>query len=175
MESVFNNSEDADIHQLIETLCSEDGMEWQKARKALVAKGKDMIDFMMELLTHPKYINRWEAVKTMEEIGDPVAIPLFIRALEDDKVDVRWIAEKGLIKLGMLSVKPLLKVLIRKSDSVFILAGAHHIFYDLRENKVTPADFAVDKLLSVLKNTADVDSIIPIASGLLNKLELSAE
>ena len=95
--------------------------------------------------------------------------------MEDDKVDVRWIAEKGLIKLGMLSVKPLLKVLIRKSDSVFILAGAHHIFYDLRENKVTPADFAVDKLLSVLKNTADVDSIIPIASGLLNKLELSAE
>jgi HEAT repeat protein len=175
MDSVFNNSEDAEIHQLIEKLYSEDGMERQKARKALVAKGKDMIDFLMELLNHQKYIYRWEALKTMEEIGDPAAIPLFIRALEDDKVDVRWIAERGLIKLGMLSVKPLLKVLIRKSDSVFILAGAHHIFYDLRENGVTPTDFAVDKLLSALKNTTKVDSIIPMASGLLNKLELLAE
>ncbi len=43
-----------------------------------------------------------------------MAIPLFIRALEDEQSGVRWIAAKRLIKLGKLSVEPLLKAKIEK-------------------------------------------------------------
>lgn len=165
-----NHSEDSEIHELLNALCSDNGMERQRAREALVAKGKDVIGFLMELLAHPKHIYRWEAVKALDEIGHPASMPLFIQALEDDNCDVRWIAAKGLIKHGMLSVGPLLKSLIEKSDSVFVLAGAHHVFFDLNENGILPQDFPVDKLLSALKKLARVESVKPLAYELLNNL-----
>ncbi|MBZ0200070.1 MAG: HEAT repeat domain-containing protein [Ignavibacteriaceae bacterium] len=168
MDKKFSSQEDSEIHLLLETLGSEHGMERQKAREALVAKGKSTIDFLMELLSHPKYIFRWEAAKTLEEIGDPLAIPLFIRTLEDEKSDVRWIAAKGLIKLGELSVKPLLQALIEKSDSVFILEGAHHVFFDLHEDNKLPDDFPIDKFLAAFKNPSFPENIKSLAYEILN-------
>ncbi len=168
MENKNKKSKESELHELIIKLGGKNGMERQKAREALVLKGKDSIDFLMELLAHPKHIYRWEAVKTLEEIGDPISIPLFIRALEDDKSDVRWLAAKGLIKLGKHSIKPLLKILEQKSDSVFVLEGAHHVFYDLKENKVLPSGFPIDKLLSVLKNPEWVESVKPLVYEILN-------
>ena len=156
------------ITELIKTLGSDNGLEREKARKALVEIGKDSIDYLTELLSHHKHIYRWEAVKTMEEIGDPVSIPLFIQAMEDEKSDVRWLAAKGLIKLGKLSIKPLLKTLEKKSDSLFFLEGAHHVFYDLKENKMLPKDFPIDKLLSALRNPEWVESVKPVAYEILN-------
>jgi HEAT repeat protein len=168
MDKKIKRSKDSEMHELILKLGSDNGMEREKARKALVKIGRDSIDFLIELLSHPKHIYRWEAVKTMEEIGDPVSIPLFIQALEDEKSDVRWLAAKGLIKLGKHSIKPLLKILEQKSDSVFVLEGAHHVFFDLRENKVLPKDFPADKLLSALKNPEWIESVKPLVYKILN-------
>jgi len=171
MDNKNKKSNDSEMHELIIKLGSDNGFEREKARKTLVKIGRDSIDFLMELLSHPKHIYRWEAVKTLEEIGDPVSIPLLIGALEDDKSDVRWLAAKGLIKLGKFSIEPLLKILEQKSDSVFVLEGAHHVFFDLRENKVLPKDFPTDKLLSALKNPEWVKSVKPIAYEILNTLK----
>jgi HEAT repeat protein len=161
----------SDMQELIIKLGSDNGIEREKARKLLVKIGRDSIDFLMELLSHPKHIYRWEAVKTLEEIGDPISIPLFIQALEDDKGDVRWIAAKGLIKLGSLSIKPLLKILEQKSDSVLVLEGAHHVFFDLREMKLLPKGFPVAKLLSALKNPEWVESVKPLAYQILGTMK----
>jgi HEAT repeat protein len=171
MDSKIKDPKDSNMHKLIIKLGSDDGMERQKARKALVAMGRDSIDYSMELLSHPKHIYRWEAVKLMEEIGDPLTIPLFIQAMEDEKSDVRWIAAKGLIKLGKLSIKPLLKILEQKADSVFILEGAHHVFFDLKEKGKLPDNFPIDKLLSALKNPEWVESVKPLAYEILNNLK----
>jgi HEAT repeat protein len=172
MDKTLLNIEDSELQQLLETLGSDDGMKRKKAREALVEKGKVSIDFLLELLSHPKHIYRWEAVKTLEEIGDPDTIPVLILALEDDKSDVRWIAAEGLIKLGMKSVKPLLNILIEKSDSVFVLEGAHHIFFDLREKGILPTEFPVAKLLSSLKNPEWIDGVKPLAYNILKNLKL---
>jgi HEAT repeat protein len=171
MDKTLLNIEDSELQQLLETLGSDDGMKRKKAREALVEKGKVSIDFLLELLSHPKHIYRWEAVKTLEEIGDPDTIPVLILALEDDKSDVRWIAAEGLIKLGMKSVKPLLNILIEKSDSVFVLEGAHHIFFDLREKGILPTEFPVAKLLSSLKNPEWIDGVKPLAYNILKNLK----
>ena len=171
MDEIIRDSKDLEIQQLLKTLGSKEGMERKQARAELVAKGKNMIDFLTELLNHPKHIYRWEALKTMQEIGDPISIPMFIQALEDDESDVRWIAAEGLIKLGMQSVRPLLKTLVEKSDSIFILAGVHHVFYDLKKAKKLPANFPIDKLLSALKNSDWIGSIKPMAYALLTDPE----
>jgi HEAT repeat protein len=170
MDKAINNSEDSELQQLIKALCSNNGLEREKARKTLVAKGKDSLDYLMELLSHPRHICRWEAVKTMEEIGDPDSIPMFIQALEDDKSDVRWIAAEGLIKLGRQSIEPLLKALIDKSDTVFVLEGAHHVFFDLEEKGELPDGFPVDNLLSTLKKPERMENIKPLIYEILNKV-----
>jgi len=172
MDKTNREPEDVEIKQLIECLCDDDGLERKKAREKLVAKGKNMIDFLMELLNNPKRIYRWEALKTMEEIGDPISIPLFIRALEDDESDVRWIAAEGLIKIGTQSIKPLLKTLIEKSNSIFVLEGIHHVFHDLKKTEKLPTGFPIDKLLSALKDPEYSERIKPMAYELLNNLEL---
>ena len=172
MDKTINISEDSELQQLIKALGSNNGLEREKARKTLVAKGKDSLDYLMELLSHPRHICRWEAVKTMEEIGDPDSIPMFIQALEDDKSDVRWIAAEGLIRLGFQSIEPLLKALIEKSDSVFILEGAHHVFFDLEEKGELPDGFPVNNLLSSLKNPEWVESVKPLVYEILNSLKL---
>jgi HEAT repeat protein len=171
MDKPINNSKDSELHQLIKELGSDNGMEREKARKALVAKGKDSLDYLMELLFHPRHIYRWEAVKTMEEIGDPDSIPMLIQGLEDDKSDVRWIAAEGLIRIGFQSVEPLLRTLIEKSDSVFVLEGAHHVFFDLEEKGELPDGFPVDNLLSLLKNPEWAESVKPLVYQILNNLK----
>jgi len=169
MENKSKKSNDAEIKKLISKLESDNGTERQKAREALVKIGKDSIDYLAALVSHRKHIYRWEAVKTLAEIGDPVTIPLLIQALEDDVVGVRWIAAEGLIKLGKYSIKPLLEILTKKSDSVFILEGVHHVFYDLRESNELPAGFPTEKLLSALKNSEWAAGAIPLVIELLKK------
>ena len=171
MENKSKKIKNSEMHELIITLGSDNGLEREKARKALVRIGKESINFLKELLSHHKHIYRWEAVKSLEEIGDPVSIPLFIEAMEDEKSDVRWIAAKGLIKLGAHSIKPLLKILEQKSDSVFVLEGAHHVFFELKEKNELPKEFPVDKLLSVLKNPEWVESVKPLAYEILKSLK----
>jgi len=169
MENKSKKIKDTEIKKLIDSLKSNDGLKRQNAREELVKIGKDSIDYLAELLSSPKHIYRWEAAKTLAEIGDTNTIPLLIQALEDDVVGIRWIAAEGLIKLGKQSIKPLLETLTKKSDSVFILEGVHHVFYDLREKNELPKGFPTEKLLSSLKNSEWAASAIPLVIDLLKK------
>jgi HEAT repeat protein len=153
------NTEVIDLEKLIEELGSKDGMKRKKARRLLVAQGKKSIDLLTELVDNPKHINRWEALKSLEEIGNSESIPVFIKALDDDYSDVRWIAAKGLIKVGKKSLKPLLELILENSDSVFVLSGAHHVIHALREKELLPDDFPTEKILSLLKNPGWEESL----------------
>jgi len=171
MENKNKKVNESKIKKLIVELGDDKGLKRQEAREELVKIGRDSIDYLLELLTHPKHIYRWEAVKTLEEIEDPVTIPLLIQALEDDKGDVRWIAAKGLIKLGKASIVPLLKALEEKSDSVLVLGGAHHVFFDLREKNELPKGFPIKKLLESIKSPEWSVSVKPLVNKLLKNLK----
>ncbi len=166
------NSEDTELDLLLRSLISENGVERKNARDKLVAKGKIVINHLEDLLKNPKHLYRWEAVKTLEEISEPDSIPYLIQALDDDKSDVRWIAAEGLIKLGMHSVKPILEVLMKKNDSVFLLEGAHHIFYEMKEKHELPKDFPVNELLSLLKDPEMKESVKPLANKIIDQFKL---
>ncbi len=171
MDTKTSKVKDLEIKTLLGSLFSENGMERKKAREKLVEKGTSVIDYLMEHIHHPKHIHRWEVLKTLEEIADPVSIPLFIEALEDDESDIRWIAAEGLIKIGNKSVIPLLKTLTRKTDSIFVLEGTHHVFYDLNKKGNLPQDFPIDKFLSIIKKSESEDGIKLLAYELLSNLE----
>ena len=130
-----------EIEELIKKFYSKDGIQRKKARYDLVKIGKPAIKYLSDLLIEPKdkdpkeYI-RWEAIKTLSQITDAESIPVLIKALENDDFDVRWMAAEGLINIGEKSIKPLLKALVRKSNSIFLLEGAHHVLKDLQFKKV---------------------------------------
>ena len=117
------------------------------------------MDPLLELLNSPLHILRWEAMKALKEIGDRSLIPVFISMLEDDKSDIHWIAAEGLIKLGRPAIEEILISLIKKTDAVFLLHGAHHVFYELHEKNKLPDNFPIDDLLASLKYTMPRENI----------------
>ncbi|MFA3782125.1 HEAT repeat domain-containing protein [Melioribacteraceae bacterium 4301-Me] len=172
MDKKTLNGHNEKLDSLLESLLSEDGTERKNARKKLVSKGKIVINHMGKLLNHPKHLYRWEAVKTLEELALPDSIPYLIQALNDDKSDIRWIAAEGLIRLEMQSVKPVLEALMKKNDSVFLLEGAHHIFFELKEKNVLPKNFPIDELLALLKNSELKESAKLLAYKIINQFKL---
>lgn len=115
------------IDELIEELKSKDGIKRQNARYELVNIGKEALEPLEELLNAKKHHDRWEAMKTIEEIGSTASIPLLINCLKDDEFDIRWIAAEGLIRIGQPSIKPLITALIDDFVSIYIREGAHHV------------------------------------------------
>ena len=162
-------SKESKINELIEILGHEDGQKRKNAREKLVAIGEDTLHHIKDLLNHPKHIYRWEAMKVIKDIGATESIPVFLEALDDDKSDIRWIAAEGLIKTGKYSIQPLLRHVAENYDSVFVLNGAHHVFYELEEKALTPKNFPTKKLLSLLKNPGKESSLKVLVHQLLGE------
>lgn len=155
----------ASLNQTIIDLGSEDYVTRQTAREKLVLIGKPAIDFLAELITHPKQIYRLEAVKTLMEINDPLAIPLFLEICSDDDPDIRWIAAEGLIKQGPVSFIPVLKMLTKDSDSIYIREGAYHILHHLRTK--FPARDKLQELLNILEKNDQAVYVSALAEELI--------
>lgn len=148
------------INSIIKRLESNDGIERVKAREALVAQGKAAIPPLIGALKNRHDWTRWEAVKTLADIGDPTATQALIDALEDHEFAIRWLAAEGLIHIGSASMEPLLKALIDRPRSSWLKEGAHYVLHDLREPRLRPL------LKTVISAIEDVDSNlkVPIAA-----------
>ncbi|HSH52015.1 MAG TPA: HEAT repeat domain-containing protein [Bacteroidales bacterium] len=154
------------INKLIEELKSKDGIKRQKARIELVEIGDEAIEPLRALLSSKEHHTRWEAIKTIEEIGSPNSIPLLIDYLEDDKFDIRWLAAEGLINIGQPSIKPLVSALIKDFESIYLREGAHHIFKYL-EARGKYVD--TSKIIPALESYNKYE-VINAAGDLMNKL-----
>lgn len=148
------------IDSFIKRLQSDDGIERVKAREALVAQGKVAVPLLIEAMKNKHDWTRWEAVKTLADIGDSTATQALIDALGDHEFAIRWLAAEGLIRIGSSSIEPLLKALIDNPRSSWLKEGAHYVFHDLREPKLRPL------LKAVISAIEDVDSNlkVPIAA-----------
>jgi len=169
--NTLHYSTEKEIKELMEILGDEDGSKRKEAREKLVAIGESTLVYIKDFINHPKHICRWEAMKIIEEISDPESIPIFLEALEDDKSDIRWIAAEGLIKTGKYSLRPLLKLVAEKYDSVFVLNSTHHIIYELEEKELLPKNFPVKKLLALLKNPSKEASLKVLVHNILSELK----
>jgi HEAT repeat protein len=137
-------------HQIVE-LSSKDGIKRQKARHALVEIGKEAINDLAELLTHSKDTVRWEAVKALSQIKDPLTASHLVNALGDESEGVRWVAAEGLVSLHKPGLMALLQVLSESKNTVFLRVGAHHVVKTLAEQY----DFeGKTELIATLENNA---------------------
>jgi HEAT repeat protein len=155
------------IKDNINKLADKDGLVREKARKLLVSLGSPAIDYLSEYETHPKDVARWEAVKALADINEPIAAPLLVNALDDKNGDVRWLAAEGLSELGEDGLKAVLEALLEEPDSVYMRRGAHHVLTKMAEHTVKPE---IRELLDIL-DAPDADlKILLQAEPYLEKL-----
>jgi HEAT repeat protein len=157
------------IPALIKDLGNRDGRTRQTARIALVEMGRLAVDFLAELIEHPRHIYRWECLKTLVQIADPNATELFLLALEDEDFDVRWLAAEGLIKLGPKSTLPLLEYLMANVKKGIVRDGAHHVLKALRRRSTAKTEY--DALLHALKHGGSTGSVSTQAYDLFRRLQ----
>jgi HEAT repeat protein len=145
------------INALVAELGSDDGIARVRARQSLVAIGHNAVRPLVKALTSKQEWCRWEAAKTLAQIGDPAATQALIESLRDKMFDVRWLAAEGLIHIGEKSVRPLLETVIKQPDSLWIREGAHHILHGLPENEFK------DRIAPVLRALEDVEPSLEVA------------
>jgi sporulation protein YlmC with PRC-barrel domain len=102
----------------------------ERAHSTLVTMGKPAVRPLLEALTNSTEYGRGQAAKVLGEIGDLAAAPALVKALEDDKFDVRWLAALALVALGRDGLPALLQALIERPDSTWLREGAHHVLHD---------------------------------------------
>jgi|CZKP01.1.fsa_nt_gi HEAT repeat protein len=142
------------LESLMEMLASKDGVTRTKARKSLVALGKPAVPYLTRILRNSKLDHlRWEAAKILGTIGDAKAIPPLVKALEDSDQDVAWLAAIALKKFKKAAWPTLLRVLIRRrSDSVLLRKGAHHVLRNQKED-------GFNDLLATLTKALESDTV----------------
>jgi len=156
-----NHADSKTINALISDLGSKDGLVRVRARMALVTIGREVVPSLKKALASKEDWKRWEAAKALCEIGDPSAIDVLIKALEDEMFDVRWVAAEGLIAIGQKTLEPLLIEITKHADSAWLLEGAHRIFHGLGKDELKPI---LQPVLQALEGI-DVQSEVPFAAN----------
>lgn len=120
-----------DIDSLVKQLSSEEPIERQRARFALVDIRAPAVPAVAKLADSPDDCTRWECAKTLAAIADKSAVDALVKLLDDSAPGICWDAAVGLAAIGKASVTPLLRAIIDRSDQFTILAGAHHALHEL--------------------------------------------
>ncbi len=126
---------------LIAYLGDEHGLTRQRARLMLVHLGEVSVPPLLEALRSDNVDVRFEAVKALGDLSDPRAAPALVDALFDQDTGVRWSAMEGLIKMGRLSLLPLLERFTKNFDSARLREGVRHILHVFKDrNLLTPEE-----------------------------------
>jgi HEAT repeat protein len=149
-----------DIDSLVAALASPDRVTRQTARETLVGLGHPAVAPVIPLLNDRHDHVRWEAAKTLAEIGDPAAGEALVKTLEDRDSGIRWLAAEGLIKMRRACLKPLLHALTERPEAVWLREGAHHVLHSLGKMGLA------DGMEPVLKALEDIEpaATVPAAA-----------
>lgn len=151
---------DAELAALTRDLEDRSSSVRLHARQALVDIGTPAVAALEQELSSPIDDARWEAAKALCEIHAPETAPALVRRLDDDKFSVRWLAAEALIAMGRDAIIPLLKALVRRSESVWLRQGAHHVLRTLYKSRPDPV---LQPVLAAL-NEDLADLAVPIAA-----------
>jgi HEAT repeat protein len=158
------------IPSLIEKLSDEDGLTRERARHTLVLIGKPAVPALLDLVESPVKRARWEAAKTLSEIGDPSSVPALVGLLADRESDIRWLGAEGLVRVGPSSLPKVLHALIEQPDSIDVRRGTRHVFKEIgAQNKVVKELLA--PVVDVIGDTDPTGAIPPKAEEALEQLE----
>jgi HEAT repeat protein len=147
------------IKTLMADLASKDGLKRVRARKALIMIGEPAVRYLVTALKDKQEWVRWEAAKTLSQIGSPAATQALIAALEDKMFDVRWLSAEGLIAIGRDALVPLLHALVDRAESSWLREGVHHVLHDIEDKKL---EAIIAPVISCLEGGTPIE--VPLAA-----------
>jgi HEAT repeat protein len=174
MNAAKENTGEIPTLELIEDLGEVSYHDRHQARLALVDRGEETIPALIEALTSPNRHIRWGAVQVLGEIQVPDTAPILVEMLKDDDPGVRWAARDSLIRMGRISLYPLLQKYIQDFSSVLIRQGTQHILRELAECHDLDDDQIqeLDELISEnLVDSASASKLLSKARKVLDRLE----
>jgi sporulation protein YlmC with PRC-barrel domain len=121
------------IPALIAELGNTDGLKRQRARNKLTALGAPALPALISALSDSNDHIRWEAAKALGKMRASPAAETLVKSLEDENVDVRWAAAESLIRIRRKAVVPVLQMLVRNFDSIWLREGARYILRQLKK------------------------------------------
>jgi HEAT repeat protein len=154
------------IERLMADLASKDGLKRVRARKTLVFIGEPAVSYLVKALKDKQEWMRWEAAKTLSQIGSPAATQALIAALEDKMFDVRWLSAEGLIAIGRDALVPLLHALVDHAESSWLREGVHHVLHGIEDREF---EAIIAPVISSLEGTTPIEAPLA-AEKALNKL-----
>lgn len=134
----------ASVEDLVAWLAGDDWQLRRGARFELAARSESAPAALIDTARRGGTEARLEAVRVLRDIADPATVPTLIAALEDRNPSTRWAAAEALITVGQPSVRPILRELINKSDSVWLREGAHHVLQHLVDPVTSPVVNALE-------------------------------
>jgi hypothetical protein len=155
----------SEIKKLVAELASRNWQERHHARQTLTALGKPAVSALTDALADPRQQMRWDAARILIDMGDPAAAPALALRLEDDDAGIRWLAAQGLAALGCHGIVVALRLLIARSDSVWMREGVHHILHSFVK---TRAGRHVAPVLHALNDVEPALGALPAAQAALN-------
>jgi HEAT repeat protein len=155
------------ISSLIADLGSEDGIVRVKARQQLVDYRGSSIAPLIKALSNDNYWVRWEAAKSLSQIGSSSSIQALLNALEDKMFDVRWLAAEGLIRIGRKTIVPILEALVKNSNSSWLCEGSHHVLHDMNKGNL---GMVLRPVLLALEDTGQSLQVPLVARATLDAL-----
>ncbi len=160
---------DTTIDTLVTKLASHNTATRRYAHESIVHIGQPAVSALIEALKHHDSQVRWEAAKTLGEIGDPSAAPALVEALEDDAIQVRWRAGESLIIFREAGLRPLLHALIQRAESAWLRDSARHVLRGLVKT-TQRLDDVVTPVLIALQDVEPRMVVPPAAATALKRL-----
>jgi hypothetical protein len=149
-----------EIDALIADLGSNSEATRKRAEKQFRQMGQGAVGPLLQALTNSTEYGRGRAARTLGEIGDPAAAAALVKALEDDKFDVRWLAARAVVALGRPGLEALLQALIERPHSTFLRESAHHVLHDEAHAKWSKQLVPMIRALE----GSDPEAAVPIAA-----------
>jgi HEAT repeat protein len=81
---------------------------------------------------------RWHCIRALGEITDLRALPVLVQALADANQSVAWMAAKGLVPFGRLSVGPVLRLLMFAEVTPWLVETASYVLTCQPDARFTP-------------------------------------
>jgi HEAT repeat protein len=167
MKTTTTPTETEQIAALIEDIGSNSAATRNRAHRELVALGHAAIGPLLDALNTSTEYGRGQAAKALGDIGDPSTAPSLVRAMEDLKFDVRWMAARAVVSMGQPGLEELLRTLIKRPHSVLLRQSAHHVLHDEWHTKWSRL---LSPVMEALECTDPEDAVPPAATKALQAI-----
>jgi len=128
----------AAVPALLSALQQADEQLGSQIFASLVKLGPAAVPALIETSASSSPWMRWNCVRALGAIRDYRALPVLVRELADTDHSIAWMAAKGLVQFGRLSVGPVLRLLMSAQVTPWLVETSSYVLSNQHDLKLKP-------------------------------------